>query len=253
MAIRSLKKPDFKGDNKYDFILSMDVARSDKDSNNHSSIAVLKVYRGKNGRITQIRLVNIINLPNGLNFSAQAIELKKIKKQYNAKAVVVDGNGLGSGVIDELLQESFDPDTGDSLGCWGTTNTEQQPELNESEDILFNLHSQGINNDIIVNFIDMIESKKLSLLEKKQNSDYDIGDDDAYNGIIPHLQTDLLLEEVANLKLKRLPSGKYTVEQVTKKINKDRYSAVAYGLWYIKNFEDNTEDSEDYEFGFFFN
>lgn len=253
MLLRDLKIPEFKGDKNYDYILSMDVARSNKDSNNQSSIAVLKIHRGKNGKIKHIRLVNIINLPNGLNFNAQAIELKKIKKQYNAKSVIVDGNGLGSGVIDELLQESFDPDTGESLGCWGTINTDQQPELNESEDIVYNLHAQGINSDIIINFIDMVESKKLSLLEKRQNSDYDVHDDEAYKKIAPHLQTDLLLEEVANLKLKRLPSGKYTVEQLTKKINKDRYSAAAYGLWYIKNFEDNQEDNDDYEFGFFFN
>jgi hypothetical protein len=253
MSLRNIRKPEMNGDKKYDYVLSMDVARSNKDSNNQSSIAVLKIYRGKNGRITQIRLVNIINLPNGLNFNAQAIELKKVKKMYNAKAVVVDGNGLGSGVIDELLQESFDPDTGDSLGCWGTINTDQQPELSESEDIVFNLHAQGINSDIIINFIDMIEGKKLTLLEKRQNSDYDVNDDELYKKIVPHLQTDLLLEEMANLKLKRLPSGKYTVEQVTKKINKDRYSAVSYGLWYIKNFEENAEDDGEYEFGFFFN
>jgi ribonucleoside-diphosphate reductase alpha chain len=52
----------------------------------------------------------------------------------------------------------------------------------------------------------------------------------------------LLLEEIANLKLKKLSSGKYTTEQVTKKINRDRFSAVAYGLWYIKEFEDKQID-----------
>lgn len=254
MALRSLKKPEFKGDNKSEYILSMDVARSNKDSNNQSSIAVLKIHRGKNGRIIRIRLVNIINLPNGLNFNAQAIELKRLKKTYNAKIIVVDGNGLGTGVVDELLQETIDPDTGESLGCWATINTDQQPEIQESEDIVYNLHSQGINSDIIINFIDMIESKKIMLLEKRQNADYDVNDIASYKKIEPHIQTDLLLEEIANLKLKRLPSGKYNVEQVTSKIDKDRYSAFAYGLWYIKNFEDNVDSNENVDvsaFNFF--
>jgi hypothetical protein len=56
--------------------------------------------------------------------------------------------------------------------------------------------------------------------------------------ILPHIQTDFLLEEVANLKLKSTQNGKYTVEQVTKRINKDRYSSVAMGVWYIKEYED---------------
>lgn len=253
MSLRSLPKPEFKGNKKYEYVISMDVARSDKDSNNQSSIAVLRIHRSKNGKIKQIRLVNLINLPNGLNFSAQCVEVKRIKLKYNAKAVVVDGNGLGAGVIDELLQETIDPDTGEDLGCWDTMNTEQEPEVDDAEEIVFNLQAQGINNDIIINFIDMVEGKKLALLEKRQNSDYDVDDEESLNKILPHLQTDLLLEEVANLKLKRLPSGKYSVEQVTKKINKDRYSSVSYGCYYIMNYEDdidmdNSINATDYLF-----
>jgi hypothetical protein len=239
MDLRAIVKPELKGDGKSEYILSMDVARSESKSNNQSSIAVLKLKRNKNEKITQIKLVNIINLPNGLNFSAQTVELKRIRNLYDAKAVVVDGNGLGTAIIDEALKDTTDPLTGDSLGCWDTMNTEQEPEVEKSPKILFNLHAQGINSDIIITFIDMVESKKLQLLEKKSNSDYDVNDIDYFkNNIMPHIQTDHLLEEVANLKIKKLPSGKYTTEQVTKRIDRDRYSAVAYGLWYIKEFED---------------
>jgi ribonucleoside-diphosphate reductase alpha chain len=156
--------------------------------------------------------------------------------------VVVDGNTMGSGIIDECLKESFDPNTGKSLGCWNTINTEQEPELEDAEEILFDLHSQGINSDIIITFIDVIESRKLQLLEKKQDNNYEINDKDYYkNVMLPHIQTDLFLEEISNLKLKQLGSGKFTVEQVTKRINKDRYSAVAYGCYFIKMYEDNIE------------
>jgi ribonucleoside-diphosphate reductase alpha chain len=98
----------------------------------------------------------------------------------------------------------------------------------------------------------MVESKKLQLLIKKQDSNYDINDTDYFkSNILPYIQTDLFIEEVANLKLKQLPSGKYTTEQVTKKINKDRYSAVSYGLWYIKNFMDSVDETSDEDYMFF--
>jgi ribonucleoside-diphosphate reductase alpha chain len=91
----------------------------------------------------------------------------------------------------------------------------------------------------------MIESQKLQLLQKNDNKDYDVNDADYIKSeVLPFIQTDLLLEEIANLKLKKLPSGKYSIEQVTKKINKDRYSAIAYGLWYIKEFEDKQIDND---------
>jgi ribonucleoside-diphosphate reductase alpha chain len=61
------------------------------------------------------------------------------------------------------------------------------------------------------------------------------------NNILPYVQTDYLIEEVANLKLKQLSSGKYTVEQATKRVDKDRYSSLAYALWYIENYENTKE------------
>jgi hypothetical protein len=254
MDLRSLPKPELKGDGKSEYVISMDVARSESNSNNQSSIAVFKLKRNTNERITQIKLVNLINLPNGLNFSAQTVELKRIRNVYNAKAVVVDGNGLGSAIVDEALKDTIDPLTGDSLGCWNTINTESQPEVDKAEKILYSLHSQGINSDIIINFIDMVESRKLQLLEKVQNSGYDVNDVDYFkNNILPHIQTDFLLEEVANLKIKKLPSGKYTTEQVTKRIDRDRYSAVAYGLWYIKEFLDRNIEKNKKRLVFMYN
>lgn len=242
MELRTIPKPDLKPDKNYEYIVSMDVARSSSDANNQSSIAVLKFKRGKKGNVTQIKLVNLFNLPNGLNFSAQTVELKRIAKQFNAKVVVVDVNGLGSAIKDEALKSITDPLTGEDLGCWDTINTDDEPEEKNAPKILYALTAQGINSDIIISFIDAVESKKLQLLDKKSNSDYDVEDKEYFNTMImPHIQTDLLLEEIANLKLKINQSGKYTVEQVTKRVNKDRYSAVAMGLWYIKEYEDKFE------------
>jgi hypothetical protein len=251
IELRTLPKPELKNDGKDEIVISMDVARSQSDSNNQSSIAVLRIKRGKDLKIKNVQLVNLINFPNGLNFSAQTVELKRIKKLYKAQKVVIDGNGLGSAIIDECLKETIDPITGENLGCWNTINTSHEPEIEDAEQIVYDLQAQGINSEIIVNFIDMVESKKLQLLVKKQDSNYDPNDTDFIkNNILPHIQTDLFIEEVANLKLKKLPSGKYTTEQVTKRVNRDRYSAVAYGLWFIKNFMDNVEEStiDDYMF-----
>jgi hypothetical protein len=246
MELRTLVSPELKSDGKSEYVLSMDVARSMSKNNNQSSIAVLKIKRNKSLKITKIQLVNIINLPNGLNFEAQSVILKRAKKIYNAKIAVVDINGLGVGLLDELLKETIDPNNGESLGCWNTINTDHQPELEDAEECLYAMLSQGINHEIIVSFIDAIESNKLQLLQKKDNKGYDVNDTDYFkSNILPHIQTDLFIEEVANLKLKQNSNGKYTVEQLTKRVDKDRYSATAYGLWYIKNFEDNMEEQKD--------
>jgi ribonucleoside-diphosphate reductase alpha chain len=245
MDLRTLTSVETKAAKNGEYVLSMDVARSEKDSNNQSSIAVLRIIRSKTNKIKQIKVVNLINLPNGLNFTGQTIELKRIAKIFNPKRIIIDGNGLGSAIVDECLKEQIDPLNGETLDCWDTMNNDKEPEIRGADKLVYDLHSQGINTDIIINFIDMIESQKLQLLQKNDNKDYDVNDADYIKSeVLPFIQTDLLLEEIANLKLKKLPSGKYSIEQVTKKINKDRYSAIAYGLWYIKEFEDKQVDSD---------
>jgi ribonucleoside-diphosphate reductase alpha chain len=98
----------------------------------------------------------------------------------------------------------------------------------------------------------MVESEKLQLLEKRINTNYDVDDQDYIkNNVIPFIQTDVLIEEVANLKLEKLPSGKLTVKQQTKRIDKDKFSSLAYGLYYIKTFEDNIYREEEEDMMFF--
>lgn len=149
------------------------------------------------------------------------------------------------GLIDNLILDQTDPNTGEYLGCYKVMNDEEYESENpEAEEILFALKSQGINHEVIVNFIDFVEAEKMQLPERRTDSNYDIEDMDFYtNEILPYIQTDRFLEEVSNLKIKTLGSGKFGIEQQTRSVDKDRYSAISYGLWYIKNFEDEFEEA----------
>jgi len=244
LALRTLVKPETEPVKNGEYYVSMDIARSLNSGNNQSSIAVLRVIRStKNNRIKKVRLVNLIYVPNFLNFTAQAIELKRIKYRYNARVAIIDENGLGSGIRDELLKEQTDPLTGEMYPCWDTINTDHTPDNKDDADkCLFALHSQGINNEIIVNFIDMVESSKLELL-MKHDSSYELEDKDYINNVVaPMMQTDFLIEEISNLKLKHLQNGKLSIEQLTKRVDKDRYSATVYGLYYIMQYENKIEE-----------
>ena len=252
MNCRSLTSPVLSSKNKEDeFYIGVDVARSQNTSNNQSFISVIKVNRTKDKtKIVSMDLVNLINIPNIMNFTAQACVIKKYKKLYNAKNVIVDGNGLGAGLIDELLKESFDPITKESLGCWDTINDDNTPEVPEiAEKILYNLKAQSAQSKIVTNFIDVVDSGKFRMLESKQQSEFTEKEyDDFDNCIAPYLQTDCLFEEIANLKLKHLSNGGVTIEKVVNKLDKDRVSATIYVLWYINEFCRDIYAVSDYEF-----
>ena len=252
MNCRSLTTPILSSKNKEDeFYIGVDVARSQNTSNNQSFISVIKVNRTKDKtKIVSMDLVNLINIPNIMNFTAQACVIKKYKKLYNAKNVIVDGNGLGAGLIDELLKESFDPITKESLGCWDTINDDNIPEVPEiAEKILYNLKAQSAQSKIVTNFIDVVDSGKFRMLESKQQSEFTEKEyDDFDNCVAPYLQTDCLFEEIANLKLKHLSNGGVTIEKVVNKLDKDRVSATIYVLWYINEFCRDIYAVSDYEF-----
>lgn len=251
MECRSLTETQISAKPDDEFYLGVDVARSQNTNNNQSSVCVAKVKRNKDKtRIVSVDIVNIINISNIMNFDAQACIIKQIKKRYNARGVIIDSNGLGIGLTDQLLKESFDPITNESLGCWDTINDDNTPEYpEEAEKILYSLKAQGYQSKIVTNFIDMVDSKKLRLLCSKQLNDFSVVEQDDFdNKVAPFLQTDCLFEEIANLKLKQLPNGNVTIERVVKKMDKDRVSALIYVLWYINEFCKDLYASSDYDY-----
>ena len=235
MNCRTLTQAELKTSNYSDeYYIGVDVARSQNSNNNQSSAVIAKVIRDKEiNKIRTIDIVNALNISNTVNFTGQVIKIKQLKEAYNAKMVIVDGNGLGAGLIDEMLKRNTDPVSQRIYDCWDTVNTDNQSEIPNSEKCVYDLKAQGIHTRSITNFIDLVDSGKLRLLEKRDpNHPYK----DIELEILPFAQTDLLFEEVNNLKLKYLHSGALTVEKVVNKLNKDRYSALVYVLWYIMEF-----------------
>lgn len=239
-----------------EYVIGMDVARSSSDANNKSAIVVLKIIRNQSGSIRQIQLVNIITPPNGLNFEEQSIILKRIFYQYGGsldisksrvKAVVLDGNSIGQGIVEKLLEDVTDYDTNEELGCWATINTDDVPKVKNAPPILYVLKSQGINGDIIREFINSVESNKLKMIKPYEDikDTLDKSVDDLMVEALS-MQTQALIDEVANLKLKQTQTT-YTVEQVVRRIDKDRYSALAYSLYYISMFLEREDNGEEFD------
>mgnify|MGYP000102103387 FL=1 len=244
---RNLLNTVYEAKDNEEYYLGVDVARSQSTANNQSSIAVVRVRRNKKtNKVAHLEVVNAVNVSNTLNFTNQAIEVKRLKKRYDARMVICDGNGLGSGLIDQLLKSAEDPVTGEDLGCWNTINTDNEPETIECENCLFDMKAQGYQSKALSHFIDAIDSGKLRLLQQRKDSDFSQAEKEDYeNKMLPFIQTDFMVEEIANLKLKTLPSGAITVEKAVSKMNKDRFSALLYVIFYIMEFENNFSEEQD--------
>ena len=269
MNARTLKTPelecakDKKGNQDLvEYILSVDVARSASSSNNKSAIAILKLVRGADGRIRQVQVVNMITPPNGLTFEEQSIVVKQLFYAYGGnldltksrvKAIVIDANTIGMGLLDELLRESTDPDTNDELGAFNTINLDQKSKVPNAPKMVYAMVASGINGSIIRNFTNYVESGKLKLLTRYK----DINNKDKIQRELDYKvscgQMTAFIDEVANLKIQATKNGSdITVKQLVRRVDKDRYSAISYGLYYINLFMQPEDEKKKHSYENYF-
>ena len=239
MATRTLEEPVLEAQRETDeYYIGVDVARSENTNNNQSAIVVIKVIRNPvNKRVAELQVVNVLGVTNKMNFKNQACMIKKLKNQYHAKMVIVDGNGLGSGLVDQLLLDSYDEITGNYIGCFDTINTDNKPENPNAEKCLFDMKAQGYQTKVVSYFINAVDSGMLKMLIRKQEQDFTDKEREFYDrNVLPFVNTELLFMEIANLKLKVMAGNNLTVEKVVKKIDKDKFSALSYCIFYILEF-----------------
>jgi len=242
---RNLPLPELRDDINAGTILSVDVAQSDKDGNCQTVITVLNYIKYKNGRIKEIRAPKILSINGKLNYTAQSIEVKRAKNKYNASIIVVDNNGLGRGLTLEMMKEQIDPMTGQSLGCYDTINTEDLPDVPNSPKYIFAYIAQSFDQESIPTFMECVETGKLRLLEQKDYSDFDyIKENERKEMMLPFIQTNFLVDEISNIVLKVLNNGKLSITRATTRLDKDRFSSLQYGLWYVMKFFDKAEEEK---------
>lgn len=70
---------------------------------------------------------NIVNIftRSDDHFEDQAIWLKKLYYKYRAKRLVIDGNGLGIGLVDYMIKPQIDPETNETIPDFGVYNDDE--------------------------------------------------------------------------------------------------------------------------------
>lgn len=145
----------------------------------------------------------------------------------------------------------IDPLTGKELPAYDTINTDHESDEKDARQIVWAIQAQKNQTEMIVSFVDSVESGILQLLEKvDQNKMMEIDEDDDYmiNELLSHIRTQQFIDEVSNLTLETLNGGRLQIKQLIK-ANKDLFSATMMGVWYILAEQNNgIEEEEDWNF-----
>lgn len=251
LARRRLVNPEVRAMHK-DGVESFYVIAIDVGRRGCQSVAViLKVF--PNSERYNINLVNIYVLGKTENekvFDQQVLETKRLINAFDPKAVVIDINGIGIAFGDLMIRETFDPQTQQILPAYGFSNREEYEEIQprHCQKILYGIKAtSAINSEMHSDLYSKIYSGALSLLisEKKAKDKIQstikgrrMKPEERMKRLLPHELTSHLINEIMNLKVK--PTGvnnQIAVEQINKRMIKDKFSALEMGVYYITMLE----------------
>lgn len=226
------------------YVMAIDVGRF----SDQSEVAIWK-YIPQTGTTSTKHLVNMYSFEQ-MHFSDQAVEIKLLYNKYKPERVIIDGAGLGAGLIDELIKPQVDVRTNQYLNPWGVANDDkgyykQFKSADTIPNLLYIIKANApFNTEMYANLQTQLTTGKLRFLiderQAKMKMDAsrakkfkDMTDDERANWIVPFTQTSLLKDQMVNLEEKH-EGVNIILDRTNKNIKKDKVSAMGYGLWYIK-------------------
>ena len=230
------------------YILSVDVGRISCQT----VVSVFKVFRHQEH--FDVSLVNIYIL--GLtettkHFSVQSLDLKKIIARFNPEEIVIDGNGLGVGLLDAMTQEQIDPETNEFYPGYCSFNNDDYRQalypraipkiyvLKSNNTLDSKIHSNCYTKVYSgqVKFLAPELQIKNRLLETEKGQKMSV--EQRIRRILPHELTTKLHEEMSNFRLSTTGNGlDIKLQKINTHMLSDKFSSFEYGLWRIKELED---------------
>ena len=248
---RKIKNPETHAINRPEseqfYLISVDVGRI----SDQTAVCVFRVNVVNNKFYsTLVNLIVLGRTPQTKPFSIQAVDLKKIIVAFNPREVVIDTNGLGVGLADEMIKPQID-EKGNVLPAYGFINDDNykliQPK--DAPRILYGIKANSaLNSKIHGNCYSRLTSGLVRFLIKEQEAKSallatKIGQrmttEQRVMRLMPHEMTTKLFEEMSNLRLKRTGASlDIVLERINSRFPKDKYSSFSYGLWRIKELEE---------------
>lgn len=224
-------------------ILSVDIAlmASSKHKNDASAIIINSAIPKNNNSYT----ANVIYLENheGLNTEELALIVRKLYAQYKCTDLVVDAKGVGLGVLDALVQDIVDPETGElyhALSCCNNKDYADRCKVDNAPKVIWAIQgSPSFNTEICTLLRSGFQQGKINLLVSEFEAEEILKDKikgfsklSAFEQMqykMPFIQTTLLVYELISLE----HEIKGTNIKITEKsgMRKDRYSSLAYNYW----------------------
>lgn len=229
-------------------ILSADIAlmASSKGKNNDAtSIFVNQLLLNDNGRSTNKIVYGENN--EGFRVEEQALRIRQLFYEFEADALVIDARGIGVGVLDLLMADIYDPDTGIVYGALSSVNPDiaERCNVKNAPKVIYPiLATAEFNSRSALGLRESFKQGAIQLLVNEDDFDELFTDVAGYNKLsaedkmrlkLPYINTTLLINELVSLQYED-HNGVVRVKEKSG-MRKDRFSSLSYSIEIGKQLE----------------
>lgn len=244
-------------------IISVDVATQGGKKSDATCISIVQLLPYGRGQYAR-NLIFLTTLEGGHTFD-QSLKVRRLYYDFECDYVVVDTNGVGIGVYDNLVQEQADDERVTVYPAWSCKNDDSMAKRSKdpaAPKIIYSIKANlAFNSECAVSLRDVIRRGKFKLLINDQTAVETLRSYKSYNNLPiekqvlfqePYYQTTALINEMINLSFE-LVNGQVRITN-TKYIRKDRFSSVSYANYVANILErENKATQESYDYQTFIN
>ena len=224
------------------YIIAVDVGRKGCDS----VACVIKVTPQAAGRSAK-SLVNMYTFSD-MHFGIQALKLKKLFYKYKARRLIIDANGVGLGLVDYMATPTTDTETNEEYPDFGVYNDEegyykQYKTHNTEQEAMYLVKANApLNTEAHANVQSELAAGHLKLLIDERTAKAKLlgttvgakmTPEQRAEYLKPFTLTSILREEISNLR-EETEGVNIILKRANRSIGKDKFSALEYGLYYVK-------------------
>lgn len=218
-------------------LIGMDIATQGGSKNDNTCFTVLQLVPISNYQY--LRNVIYIETQNGGHTFDQAIRLRQLYDDLEVDFAIIDTNGVGIAVFDNLVKEIIDEDRNIAYEPWDCINDEKMSDRCKGKNapkVIYSIKAtQQFNSDAAVNLRDCLKRGKMKLLVNEMDANEQFMKNKYYRKLpveeqallqSPFYQTSMLINEMINLSYEVI-NGKIKVSEQGG-MRKDRYSSCSY-------------------------
>ena len=227
-------------------ILSVDVAlmSSKRNSNDASSLIINSAIPINDTEFNS----NFVYMENheGLTGDDLALIIARTFYEYHCTQLVVDCNGVGMSVYDNLIKDQFDATTGKTYKAFTCCNDEEMAsrcKVKDANKCLWSIKaSANFNNEMCILLRSGFQNGKINLLVNEYEGEENlISEISGFRRLtarqqaefkIAYVQTSYLINELINLE-HEVKNGNIRVFEKAG-ARKDRYSSLGYNYWVLQ-------------------